>query len=161
MLPWDGAVTQGSLRQHVRRITFYVLLIFGGFLVSRLILSANVRSEGAHQSRLVTEVEIHSLQARWGIDLLAVPIISMAIMVAQRGRRVIGSAAVASLIALLAAGGTVYVPSAVMGGHIGWPLGRAYFFDTSGYVDIALFYSAVVVTICVIVNRIAASKAEQ
>lgn len=142
--------------QHVRRITLYVLLMFTGFVILWLVLLAAVRSGGDNHPRLVTEVEIHSLQARWGVDVLAVPIIATVIMIARRRRREVGDVAIAFLVGLAAVVGMMYLPSAVMGGRVPWPMRTTHYFDTSGYLDTALAYATVVIVICVVLNRIAA-----
>lgn len=149
-------MTKAMQWRRVRRITWYVLLMFIGFVIIWLVLLAKVRSAGPNYPQLVTEVEVHSLQVRWGIDVLAVPIIAAAIIVARHRRNEFGDIAIALLVGLSAAVGMAYLPSAVMGGHIPWPL-RTTHFDASGYVDSALVYAAVIVVICIVVNRIAAS----
>lgn len=82
---------------HQRRITFYVLLLFAGFVISWLVLLAKIRSDD-NRPTLVTEVEIHSLQARWGMDLLVVPIVAAAIALMRRKRHVIGDVVIAIVI---------------------------------------------------------------
>ena len=143
--------------QHVRRVTLYVLLMFAAFVVSWLVLLVKVRSDGDNRPPLVTEVEIHSLQARWGLNLLIVPIVAAVIALVRRRKREIGDLLIAIGIGLAVAIGMAYFPSAVMGGHIRWPLTSRYF-DTSGYIDDSLVYAAAVVAVLLIVNRIAATR---
>jgi hypothetical protein len=141
--------------QHVRRITSYVLLMFVGFVMTWLVLLAKIRSAGDDRPTLVTEVEIHSLQARWGLDLLAVPAIAAVIALVRRSRREIGDVVIGLVVGLAAAVGMAYFPSAAMGGHIQWPLTSGYF-DTSGYIDDSLAYAVALIALLVIVNRVAA-----
>lgn len=141
--------------QHVQRVTSYVLLMFIGFVINWLVLLARVRSGYDNRPPLVTEVEVHSLQARWGLDLITVPVIAAVIVLVRRNRRQIVDLAIALAIGLAIAIGLAYFPSAVMGGHIRWPFSGSYF-DTTGYIDDALAYTAVVVVILLILNRLAA-----
>lgn len=149
-------MTSPARWQHVRRVTLYVLLMFAAFVVSWLVLLVKVRSDGDNRPPLVTEVEIHSLQARWGLNLLIVPMVAAVIALVRR-KRDVGDLLIALGIGLAVAIGMAYFPSAVMGGHIRWPLTSRYF-DTSGYVDDSLVYAAAVVALLLIVNRIAATR---
>lgn len=153
-------MTTASQWPHVKRVTSYVLLMFVGFVIIWLVLLAMVRSTGDNRLQLVTEVEIHSLQARWGLDLLTVPIMAALIALARRSRGEIGDLLIALGIAIAVASGMAYFPSAVMGGHIHWPFAIRYF-DTSGYLDDALTYAACVGAVLVIVNRVAAVRARR
>jgi hypothetical protein len=144
---------------HVRRITGYVLLMFTAFVISWLVLLAMVRSSSDNnRPTLITNVEVHSLDALWGVDLLTVPIIAAAIAVLRRSRRMVGEIAIALVIGLAIAIGMAYFPSAVMGGHIRWPF-RSTHVDTSGYIDLALTYAVSVGVILLIVSRVAARTA--
>jgi Terpene cyclase DEP1 len=140
--------------RNARDVTFYVLLFFFGFVVIWLFLVAKVRAEGEKVPRLVTDVEIHRLEARWGLDLFAVPMIAMVTAVLQRKKR-IGHLVLAIGISLGVAIGMAYFPAAIMGGHIRWPVSSTYF-DSSGFLDYALTYATGVVVMLFFVNRIAA-----
>jgi len=144
--------------QHARRITGYVLVMFSAFVMSWVALLAKVRS-GAEDTRptLVTDVEIHSMQARWGVDLLTVPLIAVVIAAMRRSRRAVGDVVIALFIGLTIAIGMAYFPSAVMGGHIWWPVNSTRF-DTNGYIGLSLTYAIVIVAVLLIVNRIAARR---
>lgn len=141
--------------QHIHRITFYALIMFIGFVVTWLVLLAMVRSGDDNQPTLVTEVEVHNLEARWGLDLLAVPAVAAAMVVLRRNRREIVDVAIALGIALVIAIGLAFFPSAVMGGHIRQPFSGLHFY-TGSYIGDALAYTAAVVVTLLIVNRLAA-----
>ena len=145
-------MTQPAHWQHVRRIAFYVLLMFAGFVLIWLLLLAKVRSSGDHRPPLVTEVEVHSLQVRWGLDLLAVPMIAAAIGIVRRGRGEAGDVLVALILGVVLAIGMAYFPPAVMGGHVRWPF-RSNHFDPSGFTDLSLMYALGVVALLLIVAK--------
>jgi hypothetical protein len=146
--------------QHVRRITFYVLLMFAGFVIIWLMLLTKVRSEANNRPPLVTEVEVHSLEARWGLNLLAVPIMAVSIAVVRRRRRELSDVAIALIVGLVLAVGMAYFPSAVMGGHVPWPLTTSYF-DANGYVDLSLIYALGAAALLLIIQRMASTFRDQ
>jgi hypothetical protein len=141
--------------RHIRRTTFYTQLMFAGFVMVWLVLLTTVRSDGNNAPPLITDVEIHSLQARWGMDLLAVPVVATVIALLRRQRTEIGDLVIALVIALAVALGMVFFPAAVMGGHIRWPLTTTYF-DANGSIDYALTYAVGMSVILFVINRIAA-----
>jgi hypothetical protein len=151
-------VTPTTRWEHVRRITLYVVLMFGGFVLGWLVLLAKVRSGGNSRPPLVTEVEIHSLQARWGLNLLVVPFIAGAIAIVRRSHREVGDLLIALVVGAVLAIGMAYFPSAVMGGHVLWPF-RSTHFDPTGFMDLSLMYAIGVIAILLIVNRITARTA--
>jgi hypothetical protein len=75
-------MTARTRSEHVSRITLYVLLMFSGFVISWLMLLANVRSDSEKRSSFITEFEIHGMQVQWGLNLLSVPIIAAVIALA-------------------------------------------------------------------------------
>ena len=144
--------------RHVQRITAYTLLMFGAFVISWVVLMAKARAEiGEVHRTLVTDVEIHSLQARWGVDLLTVPLIAVVIALVRRRRSALLDVVVALMLGLTIAPGMAYFPSAVMGGHIRWPLVTTWL-DTTGYIDLSLTYAIATAAVLFIVNRIAARR---
>jgi hypothetical protein len=144
--------------EHVRRITLYVLLMFAGFVLGWLVLLAKVRSGGDSPALLITEVEIHSLQPRWGLNLLVVPFIAALIAIVRSSHREVGDVLIALAVGAVLAIGMAYFPSAVMGGHVRWPF-RSTHFDPSGFMDLSLMYAIGVIAILLIMNRIAARTA--
>lgn len=151
-------MTQATRSQHVRRITFYVLLMFAAFVLSWLVLLAKMQSRGYNRPVLVTEVEVHSLQARWGVNVLVVPLVAAAIAVVRRRERELLDVVVAFAVGAVLAIGMTYFPSAVMGGHVRWPF-RSTHFDPTGFMDLSLTYAVGVIAALLIVNRMAAGKA--
>ena len=144
--------------QHVRRTALYGLLMFAGFVVAWLVLIFEVRASANNQLPLITDVEIHSLRARWGLDIVTVAIVAAVVALLRRNRHVLADIVVAFVFALALAVGMVFFPAAVMGGHIRWPLTTTYF-GANGSIDYALTYAGVVATVLLIINRIAARTA--
>jgi hypothetical protein len=153
---WIRTVIAATRWQHVRRITFYVLLMFAGFVIVWLMLITKVRSGVINWPSLVTEVEVHSLEARWGLNILTLPIMAASIAVVRRRRRELGDVTIALIVGLVTAVGMAYFPSAVMGGHIPWPFTTSYF-DTNGYIDLSLIYATGAAALLLIIHRMAST----
>ena len=151
-------MTPATPREHVRRITLYMLLMFAGFFVSWLVLLAKAQSGGDSGPPLVTEVEIHSLRVQWGLNLLVVPLIAAAIAIVRRSHREVGDVLIALAVSAVLAIGMTYFPSAVMSGHVRWPF-RSTHFDPTGFMDLSLTYAIGTIAVLLVVNRIAAGSA--
>jgi hypothetical protein len=136
--------------QHIQRLTLHLLIVFVAFAATRFVLIEKVRSEPYRDYHriLVTDFAVDGLAARWGLDLLVVPIVAVGIAIMRRWQ--IGDVLVAFALALSLAICMAYFPSSVMSGHLRWAR------ISGDYMVLSFTYAIAIVVALVVVNRVAA-----